>query len=119
MFCNNAINDYTPQQVLWALTLKNGARSYSSDTKAYNEIRDYAFNSSGWCLTPKGPFTYNTINQEQINRAPAHMLMDAILNACECFSENTPNDDRTFMEVIASSMNGISERYTITGKRII
>ncbi len=46
------------------------------------------------------------------------MLMDAILNACENFNENDLNDDRTFMEWVSASMEGMSTQYTITGKLI-
>ena len=113
MVYDTAVVDYTPTQVLWALTLKDGARSYDSDTKAYNEIRDYAFNYTSWAFTPKGCHN-NSCTQEQINKAPKHMLMDAILNACENFRENNPNDDRTFMQLVGCSMN--SDLYTIQGE---
>jgi hypothetical protein len=43
--------------------------------------------------------------------------MDSILNACENFN-NDPSDDKTFMEYVAASMNGMSELYTIKGVRI-
>ena len=46
------------------------------------------------------------------------MLMDAILNACENFNEHDLNDDRSFMEWVSSSMEGMSTQYTITGKLI-
>ena len=115
MVYDTAVVDYTPQQVLWALTLKDGARSYDSDTKAYNEIRDFAFNSTSWAFTPKGHFN-NLCTQEQINKAPKRLLMDAVLNACENWSENDTNDNRTFMEYVGCSMN--SETYTIQGELI-
>tara|TARA_R110000737_G_scaffold31817_1_gene50243 strand:+ start:124 stop:486 length:363 start_codon:yes stop_codon:yes gene_type:complete len=118
MLYRTAIVDYSPQQVLWAMTLHNGASSYDSNNKYYEEIRDWAFNEAGWKFTPKGDYVYNNIPQDKINKAPKRMLMDAILNACECFHENDTNDDRTFMEVVASSMEGQSTQYTITGKLI-
>jgi hypothetical protein len=118
MLYRTAIIDYSPQQVLWAMTLNNGASSYDSDNKYYEEIRDWAFNSAGWKFTPKGEYVYNNLPQDKINKAPKRMLMDAILNACECYYENNINDDRTFMEVVASSMEGQSTQYTITGKLI-
>jgi hypothetical protein len=118
MLYRTAIVDYSPQQVLWAMTLHNGASSYDSDNKYYEEIRDWAFNSAGWKFTPKGDYVYNNLPQDKINKAPKRMLMDAILNACECYYENNANDDRSFMEVVASSMEGQSTQYTITGKLI-
>ena len=42
--------------------------------------------------------------------------MDAVLNACENWSENDTNDNRTFMEYVGCSMN--SETYTIQGELI-
>ena len=118
MLYSTAIVDYSPQQVLWAMTLHNGASSYDSNNKHYEEIRDWAFNSAGWKFTPKGDYVYNNIPQDKINKAPKRILMDAILNACECYYENNANDDRSFMEVVASSMEGQSTQYTITGKLI-
>jgi hypothetical protein len=117
MLSNTPVTDYTPTQVLWAMTLKNGARSYSGDNTAYDEIRNYAFNSAGWMRTPNSAYAYTNLTQEQINKAPKHLLMDSILNACENF-DNDPSDDKTFMEYVAASMNGMSELYTIKGVRI-
>jgi|TARA_R110000787_G_scaffold163558_1_gene276737 hypothetical protein len=119
MLYDTAIIDYSPQQVLWAMTLHNGATSYNSDNKYYEEIRDWAFNSAGWKFTPKGDYVYNNLPQDKINKAPKRILMDAILNACECYYENNANDDRSFMELVCASMEGISTQYTITGKLII
>ena len=118
MLYSTAIIDYSPQQVLWAMTLHNGASSYDSNNKYYEEIRDWAFNSAGWKFTPKGEYNWNNIPQSKIDKAPKRILMDAILNACECYYENNANDDRSFMEVVASSMEGMSTQYTITGKLI-
>tara|TARA_R110000803_G_scaffold47704_1_gene99382 strand:- start:471 stop:830 length:360 start_codon:yes stop_codon:yes gene_type:complete len=118
MIYSTSLIDYSPQQVLWALTLKDGARSYDSNPKAYNEIRDFAFNSAGWKFTPKGEYHYHNIPQAKIDAAPKRMLMDAILNACENFRENDPNDDRTFMELLSASMEGMSTQYTIQGEYI-
>ena len=113
-----SIVDYSPQQVLWAMTLHNGAASYNSDNKYYEEIRDWVYHATGWKFTPKGDYVYNNIPQDKINKAPKRMLMDAILNACENWSENDTNDDRTFMEYVGCSMEGMSSTYTITGKLI-
>ena len=118
MLYSTAIIDYSPQQVLWAMTLHNGASSYDSNNKHYEEIRDWAFNSAGWKFTPKGSYVFTTIPQDKINKAPKRILMDAILNACENWSNWDTQDDRTFMEVVASSMEGQSTQYTITGKLI-
>jgi len=118
MLYSTAIIDYSPQQVLWAMTLHNGASSYNSDNKYYEQIRDWAFNSAGWKFTPKGDYVYNNIPQDKINKAPKRILMDAILNACECYYENNANDDRSFMELVSASMEGMSTQYTITGKLI-
>ena len=118
MLYSTAIIDYSPQQVLWAMALHNGASSYNSDNKYYEEIRDWAFNSAGWKFTPKGDYVYNNIPQDKINKAPKRMLMDAILNACENFNEHDLNDDRSFMELVSASMEGMSVQYTITGKLI-
>jgi len=115
MVYTTAIIDYTPQQVLWALTLKDGARSYDSDPTAYNEIRDFAFNYTSWALTPKGDLN-NFCTQEHINKAPKRLLMNAVLNACENWSENNTDDNRTFMEYVGCSMD--SETYTIQGELI-
>ena len=38
MLYSTAIVDYSPQQVLWAMTLHNGASSYNSDNKYYEVI---------------------------------------------------------------------------------
>ena len=116
MLYSTSIVDYSPQQVLWAMTLHNGASSYNSDNKYYEEIRDWAFNTQCWKFTPKGVYVYNNIPQDKINKAPKRMLMDAILNACENFYEKNLNDDRSFMELLSASMEGISTQYTITGK---
>ena len=118
MLYSTAIIDYSPQQVLWAMTLHNGAASYNSDNKYYEEIRDWAYHATGWKFTPKGAYVYNNIPQDKINKAPKRILMDAILNACENWSHWDIQDDRTFMEVVASSMEGQSTQYTITGKLI-
>jgi len=119
MLYDTAVVDYSPQQVLWAMTLHNGASSYNSDNKYYEEIRDWAYHATGWKFTPKGDYVYDNIRlHDKINKAPKRMLMDAILNACENFNENDLNDDRTFMEWVSASMEGMSTQYTITGKLI-
>ena len=69
MLYSTAIIDYSPQQVLWAMALHNGASSYNSDNKYYEEIRDWAFNSAGWKFTPKGDYVYINIPQDKINKA--------------------------------------------------
>ena len=117
MLYDTAIIDYSPQQVLWAMALHNGASSYNSDNKYYEEIRDWAFNATGWKFTPKGDYVYDNIRlHDAVKKAPKRMLMDAILNACECYCENDTKDDRSFMELLSASMEGISTQYTITGK---
>ena len=110
------IKDLSPQEVLLAV-VGIDARSYEGDRTSYNAIRNYAFSYTGWQLTPTKWYT-NHITQEQINAAPKWLLMDSILNACENWYENNANDDRTFMELVGSSMGGMSEIYTIKGDYI-
>ena len=109
-----SLRDLTPQEVLLAVAGID-AKSYGGDRAPYNAIRDYAFNYTGWHLTPTTRHYANHITQDQINAAPKWLLMDCILNACENFRENDTNDDRTFMEIIGASMGGMADTYTIKG----
>jgi len=108
------IADLPPQEVLLAV-VGIDARSYNGDRSSYNAIRDYVFNSTYWYLSPKSGVT-EMPTQEQINKAPKWLLMDAILNACENWHESNSDDDRTFMELVTCSMHGLSCEYTIKGQ---